>query len=64
MRIALVLAVLLVSSSCVGPTAPSTAGPWICQTQERCSYPAPFYQRECRRDSYVSQTPCPSVPIP
>jgi hypothetical protein len=58
---------LLALAACVGctsPTSPSTAGPWICTTQERCSYPAPYYQRECRRDQYVSEKPCPAVPIP
>ena len=64
-KVILVAASATLMLSCVGnPTAPSAAGPWICTTQERCSYPAPFYQRECRRDSYVSQTPCPATPIP
>lgn len=62
---ALLVVVLVSSASCVGnPTSPSAVGPWICQTQERCSYPAPFYQRTCRVDQYVSQAPCPATPIP
>jgi hypothetical protein len=64
-KLVLVLAVVLGSASCVAPTAPSEkVGPWICQTQERCSYSAPYYVRECRRDQYISQTPCPATPIP
>ena len=61
---ALLFVLIVVSSSCVGsPTAPS-AKEWICQTAERCSYPAPYYQRECRRDMYTSSKPCPATPIP
>ena len=60
---ALLFVVLVSSTSCVSPTAPS-AKEWICTTQERCSYPAPFYQRTCRVDQYVSQAPCPATPIP
>jgi hypothetical protein len=59
----MLVAARLSSVSCVGnPAAPS--GPFICQTQQRCSYPAPYYQRTCRVDQYVSQAPCPATPIP
>ena len=60
---ALLLVVVLVSStSCVSPTEPS-AEKWICSTAPRCSYDA-LYQRTCRVDQYVSEKPCPAVPVP
>jgi len=66
MKIALVVSVALVlgSASCVSPTEPSGVTQYECSTQLRCSYPAPFYQRECRIDHYFQSSPCPATPIP
>jgi hypothetical protein len=61
MKAALFVVVLVSSTSCVSPTAPS-AKQWICTTQERCSYDA-LYRRTCRVDQYVSDKPCPATPI-
>jgi hypothetical protein len=65
MKLTLVVVVALVSASCIGnPTEPSGVTQYECSTQLRCSYPAPYYQRECRIDHYFSVEPCPATPIP
>ncbi len=52
----------LTVSACVSPTQPDVKE-WICQTAEKCSYDV-LGVRTCRRDQYVSASPCPAVPIP
>jgi hypothetical protein len=51
---------IVVAAGSVGACnlAEPTPTQWICTTKPRCAYGVP-----CHTDSYVSTSPCPSVPV-